>query len=243
MLLLTYTSDFIVWSANKLSLTSFDNKYLRRINIVHASRAAISLLSANKLSLTSFDNKYLRRINIVHASRAAISLLIITIFFSSHLVSHITFEQADYWGWFQTSSWFRNDFSLLAWLSHNTSSSDLLMTDYSYTSRFINSFSLKNVTSPIVFSYNSSSLAAAKESSIAWDRPELFLKQFIDKYDVKYIVVLSEWSNLNLKAKGGDDLFHTKRITSDQYKEIFSRMPFLKAVKEVGSAAVYEVVK
>jgi hypothetical protein len=199
---------------------------------------------ANKISLMSFGKKYLKRINILHSSRTAVSLSLITIFFLSPLVSHLTFEQAELLGWFQTSDWFRNDYNLLLWISHNTSSTDLLMTDSSYTSRFINSFSLKNITSSLFFSYNNSSSAAlAKDNAIAWDRPELFLKQFIDKYDVKYIVLVSDWSYTDPKGKGGDDLFHAKRITADQYKEIFNQMPFLKAVKEVGPSAVYKVVK
>jgi hypothetical protein len=46
-----------------------------------------------------------------------------------------------------------------------------------------------------------------------------------------------------LVAIVGEGLFHTKRFNVDQYREIFSQMPFLKAVNQVGSSAIYKVVK
>jgi hypothetical protein len=196
---------------------------------------------ANKISLKDINRKHITHMNVLHISRAAISLVVISVFFLSPFISHITFEQRDLWSWFPRSDWFRNDYDLLAWVSRNTNARDLLMTDYSYTSVFLDSFSLKNVTakwwpdSPIEFE-------RAKDSTIAWNRPEL-LRQFIDKYDVKYIVLNSEWSYLDLTAIGGDGLFHAKRFSVEQYMEIFSQMPFLKVVNQVGSAAVYKVVK
>jgi hypothetical protein len=210
IMLSTYTGDFVSWSANKISLKSINRKYINCMNVLHTSRAAISLV-------------------------------LISILFLSPFISHIRLEQANIWGWFPRSDWFRMDYDLLAWISHNINSSALLMTDYSFTSSFIYSFSFKNVTakwypdSPIEYE-------RAKDSTITWNRPEL-LRQFIDKYDVKYIVLNSEWNYLDIPGIGGEGLFHPKRFDVFQYSEIFSRMPFLKIVKQVGPSAVYEVVK
>ena len=75
-------------------------------------------------------------------------------------------------------------------LASNVNESDLIMTDYTYTSKSIQSFSLKNVTAN---PYPSSPLEVerAKDNVIAWDRPSL-LRSFLRTYEVKYILLDSE---------------------------------------------------
>jgi hypothetical protein len=90
----------------------------------------------------------------------------ISIFFFSSFISNITFEQTNLWGWFPRTDWFRNNYHLLAWVSHNINSNDLLMTDYSYTSAFLDSFSLKNVTTKW-WPYSPMEIERARDSTIA----------------------------------------------------------------------------
>jgi hypothetical protein len=145
-------------------------------------------------------------------------------------------------GWIVQPAHFRNDYDLLAWVSHNVNMSDLIMTDYTYTSEFIQSFSLKNVTGTHNLILTPTDYERAKDSVIAWDRPTL-LRSFIDRYDVKYILLDSEPAHRIPPEIGGNDQYTNRIFTADQYREIFSHMPFLKVVKQVGSSAVYKVIK
>lgn len=195
----------------------------------------------SKLSKVGVNKKYLNNPNIVGFSKGILSIFLISILFLPSFISNITFQQADIWSWFTRSDYFRNDSGLLSWISDKTNSSDLLMTDFSYTSLFIKSFSPKNTTDPI---YPNSPLEfeRARDSLIAWNRPSL-LDQFVHKYGVKYVVLLSDPYYYDRPRVYGDGHFHIKSFTVDEYRAMLNQMRFLKVVKEAGPAAVYAVVK
>jgi hypothetical protein len=211
IMLITYISDFVGWFVN------------------------------NKLWPKNIGKKYHNDEHILQISRALISLVVIFMFFLPSVVSHITFEQANQWGWIVATPHFRNDYDLFRWVSLNTNISDLIMTDYTYTSRSIQSFSLKNVTAT-PFPHSPAEIERAKDNVIAWDRPTL-LRSFINRYDVKYILLDSEWGHRIPPEIGGNDQYTYRIFTADQYREIFSHMPFLKVVKQVGSSALYKVIE
>ena len=174
-------------------------------------------------------------------ARISISISLITVFFLPSLLSHLTLEQANNWDWWSGRDVFKNDYSLFSWLSKNTKFSNLIMVDYSYAARSIHAFSLKNVThSP--FPSTPKDIELDKDNIIAWERPGL-LKSFIDRYDVKYILLDSEPYHRVGGEEGGDDTYHHKLFNLKEYNELFRKMPFLELVKQFGSSSLYKVIK
>ena len=186
------------------------------------------------------NNKSWARVFTLRISRLLISIVLIFVFFMPSVLSQITFEQAKEYGWIVATPSFRNDYELFAWVSSNVNESDLIMTDYTYTSKSIQSFSLKNVTAA---PYPSSPLQVerAKDNVIAWDRPTL-LKSFLKNYEVKYLLLDSELGHRIPPEIGGDDQYRSRIFSPNQYIEIFNHMPFLKIVKQVGSSTLYKVI-
>jgi hypothetical protein len=194
-----------------------------------------------RLQFKNQDNKYLYHNSLCNALKATISLSLIITLFMPSLVSHATLEQADRWDWIFGSSHFRNDYKLLAWASHNINTSDLIMIDYTFTSRSIHSFSLKNTTHT-PFPHSDAEIERDKNNAIVWNRPSL-LRSFIDRYDVKYILLDSELSHRLPPEVAGDDKYSTRVFDTKHYGEILDRMPFLKLVKQFGTAAIYQVIR
>jgi len=201
----------------------------------------ITLLTYTNDFLTRFaNNKSWARVFTLRNSRLLISIVLVSVFFIPSVLSQITLEQAKEYGWIFATPNFRNDYELLAWVSNNINGSDLIMTDYTYTSKSIQSFSLKNVTAN---PYPSSPLEVerAKDNVIAWDRPSL-LRSFLKTYEVKYILLDSELGHRIPPEIGGNDRYDSKIFSPTQYIQIFSHMPFLKIVKQVGSSTLYKVL-
>jgi hypothetical protein len=193
----------------------------------------------NKIPARTFHKWHFNHTNMTCASKVIFSLVLIIGFFFWPIISHITLEQAKHWGF--PNFEFHKNYGLFLWLHHNTNSSDLLMTDYSFNTQFLNSFSIKNMTATF-WPNTPSDVTRAYDGQIAWERPGL-MKDFIRKYDVKYIVVISDpWGYLDPAPLGGDNLLYRMPFTTDEYNGILSHMPFLKLVKKVGSSSVYKVV-
>jgi hypothetical protein len=201
IMLLSYTSDLVVWLAT---------------------------------------NKSWAKVLNLRTSRLLISFVVIFVFFMPSVLSQISFVQAKLYGWIFATPSFRNDYELLAWISSNVNETDLIMTDYTYSSKSIQSFSLKNVTAT---PYPTSPLEVerAKDNAIAWDRPTL-LRPFLKNYAVKYVFLDSELGHRIPPEIGGDDRYVSKIFSPNQYIRIFNHMPFLKIIKQVGSSALYKVL-
>jgi hypothetical protein len=187
------------------------------------------------------ERRYLDNNKVAYALRTTISLVLIVTFFIPSLVSHGTLEQAVHWDWIFGSPHFRNDYNLLAWVSHNINTSDLIMIDYTYTSKSIHSFSLKNTTHN-AFPHTQTEIERDKNNAVTWDRPT-FLRSFVDRYDVKFILLDSEPSHRLPPEVGGDDKYSARLFDAKQYREVLDHMPFLKLIKEFGSSALYEVTR
>ena len=190
--------------------------------------------------ITSDSKARIRKV-FLDLSKPIFATVVISLFFLSAIIYNMSFENAKYWGNPNVS--FRNDYELLAWVSQNTDSSSLIMNDYSWNSQFLESFSVKNITS----SYWPSSideLARARDSQIAWNRPE-FIEDFIRKYNVSYVLLVDDPLDFNPLIAGGDNQFYLKTINRITYKNIFNHMPFLKLIKdgpEPDSGAIYKVI-
>ena len=206
----------------------------------------ILLLYTNEAIKLVFKRKtspivnYISNLNLSRLIKGSISILFISVLFYGPLVSHATFEEAEKWSWFPRSSFFQNDYYLLDWVSKNTDSTELLMTDYSFTNKFIQSFSIKNVTASIWHTLKPD-VERAKEGQLAWANPQV-LPNYLAKYNVTYIVLNSEWGFRDARMLGGDDTYKEKKFNVGDYNLIFSKFPFLNKVKEVGPSAVYKVV-
>ena len=174
-------------------------------------------------------------------ARISMSLSLITAFFLPSVLSSLTLEQADNWDWRFGRDVFKNDYALFSWISKNTNFSDLIMVDHSYASRSIHSFSLKNVTQYPFASSTPKEVELEKDNIIAWERPSL-LKSFIDRYNVKYILLDSEPFHRVGGGAGGDDKYRHKLFTVNEYNEIFRKMPFLQLVKQFNSSSLYKVI-
>ena len=198
------------------------------------------LTYTNDFVIRFSNNNSWARVFTLRNSRLLISIVLISVFFMPSVLSQITLEQAKEYGWVVATPNFRSDYELLAWVSKNVNESDLIMTDYTYTSKSIQSFSLKNVTAN---PYPSSPLEVerAKDNVIAWDRPSL-LRSFLRTYEVKYILLDSELGHRIPPEIGGDDRYDSRIFNPNQYIQIFSHMPFLKIVKQVGSSTLYKVL-
>jgi len=188
-------------------------------------------------SITSYiSNRNLSRIII-----GTISITLISILFLNPLISHATLEQAEIFDWFPSSKSFQNDYYLLAWISENIEYKDLMMTDYSFTSKFIHSFSIQNVTASIWFT-SDFDIERAKEAQLAWANPQTF-PNFLQKYDIKYVLLNSEWGFKSSLLIVDDKKYLAKEISPKKYREILSKFPFLEPVKEIGTSSVYKVLK
>jgi hypothetical protein len=200
----------------------------------------VLLTFTNDFVIRLANNKSWTRVFTLRTSRLLISLVVIFVFFMPSVLSQISFEQAKLYGWIFATPNFRDDYELLAWVSSNVNESDLIMTDYTYSSKSIQSFSLKNVTAT---PYPTSPLEVerAKDNVIAWDRPTL-LRSFLQNYAVKYILLDSEQGHRIPPEIGGDDRYVSRIFSPNQYIQIFNHMPFLKIVKQVGSSTLYKVL-
>jgi hypothetical protein len=194
----------------------------------------------DKISPKYHASRYFDRSNIDHALKGLLCFVLLIAFFFNPFVSHLRLDQAKEWGFPNPD--FHKNYDLLLWIHSNTNSSDLLMTDYSFTAQFLNSFSVKNMTATL-WPDTASVVARTYDSQIAWERPDL-IKDFVRKYDVKYIIVVSDsLGSLDPAPLGGDNLFYFKAFSADEYNKILTHMSFLKLVKKVGSSAVYRVLQ
>jgi hypothetical protein len=249
-----YISSFYLWASGMLVLSSWDltSDYLwfilpRRIFIFVSVLMWIMLLVYIKLAITwlistrnlsiSIRQRTLNPSILKYCIVAGITVPI-ALFFLPYLISHATLEEADQSGaWFPRSEFFRNDYNILVWMNNNIDPNDLIMVDNSLTSLYINSLSLKNLTTTISVQSN---IQRAFENQIVWERPEL-LEEFIERYDVKYVVLLTPSFQRSLINLGGDAMFHFNKYTNLGYRSFFDNMPFLESIAQYGDATVYKV--
>jgi hypothetical protein len=168
------------------------------------------------------------------------SFIVITVAFIPSLISNASLEQATFWGWQVVNMNFQNDYKLLDWISNNINKTDLIMTDYTYTSKKLMSFSLNNVTA-IPIPILPEEVQLGKDTVIVWDKPTL-LKSYIERYNIKYILLDSDFNHRVPAELGGVDENVPRNYNSSEYKVIFSNMPFLSKIIEYGESTLYKVI-
>ena len=199
----------------------------------------------NRLKLTATSDKTLRYSLISYGIYALIVIPSAILLFPD-VLSNAQLTEADRWvGWYSRSNTFGNDYSMMAWISQNIDPNDLIMVQNSDTFSFIYSLAVKNVTSlALGLPESQNAVQRAFDSQITWNRPEL-LEQFVDRYDVKYVLLLTapeSWGYRNLAILGGDGLLHHQKYSVRGYDNILSNMTFLEPIKKFGSSNLYEVI-
>ena len=219
----------------------------RLFSFLHIFSWIMILLYSREMIRWKFDkhttiSSYISNRNLSRIIIGTSSIVLISILFLGPLISHATLEQAEKWGWFPTSKSFQKNYDFLAWISNNIKYEDLMMTDYSYTSKFIQSFSIQNVTASTWPTSSDLDIARAKESQFTWENPQNF-PNYLQKYDIKYVLINSEWGYKNNLLIGNDSEYLSKDYNMKQYRGIFLKFAFLEPVKETDTAIIYKVLK
>lgn len=195
--------------------------------------------SKHVLTRLRFKNRlYTSQIN--HGKVVTVALIILLVFTPS-LFSNFTFEPAHKYSWLMRHG-FANDYDVLLWVHKNVQLTDLILNDNSWTSWYIPSFSIKNVTSKY-FLDSDYERNRAIEVQHFWRNPndiDLFLK-LAEDHNISYVLVTSERGYFNWSDIGGDNSYVSKPYTPAQYKAIFNDNPCLELLFEKGDAGVYKV--
>jgi hypothetical protein len=198
--------------------------------VFHSEKKSIRLVFKNRV-------KSIQNINF---SKSAIVLLLVFLVFTPSLISTISFEPAQKYSWLRRHG-FDIDHDALLWIHENVPFADLIMNDYSYDSRYLQGFSVKNVTSKYHLD-SELELIRAVEVQDYWQNPYDILKfiGLVSKYNISYVLVTSERGYHNWLEDGR---YMSKPFTSEEYRRVFDENPFLELAFEKGNASVYEVTK
>ena len=189
----------------------------------------------------AFKNRLCKRQ--ISLSKVVAVALIILLAFTPSLFSNFAFEPAHSYSWLMRHG-FSNDYDVLLWIHENVQPSDLIMNDYSYTSRYLQSFSIKNVTAKINLNSDYERNRTIEVQDF-WRNPtsiSLFIK-LVENYNISYILVTSERGYLNWVVIDGDNRYTSKPFTPAEYKTTFSNNPCLELIFEKGDAGIYKVSK
>ncbi|MGQ9722046.1 MAG: hypothetical protein ACUVXA_12075 [Candidatus Jordarchaeum sp.] len=170
-----------------------------------------------------------------------ISFIILIPQFSASIVQEFSYANAQRYSWYTSTSTFPNDFIALLWINYNIPPNELILNDLSWTSYWIPSLSIKNIT------YNRQldplGIDRAKELKTVWEKPheEYTVYQLLKKYDVHYVFLPSFWGWYDAPELGGTGRVVGKPFSAEWYVQIFDTYPFLKIVFRLGSTTVYKV--
>jgi uncharacterized membrane protein len=151
---------------------------------------------------------------------------------------HLSFRYANTLAWnVIKSANFEDDFAALKWLDVNANSTALILNDGSWTSMYILSMSMKNIT---FFPYNVwVNPEKAKELWQVWQDPTDVVNAFelLRKYNVRYVFFTSEKGYFDSHEK----VYKNKPYSCIEYAIIFNRYFFMKTVFSSGATRIYEV--
>lgn len=184
--------------------------------------------------------EHLKKI-VVGRRRVAAALLIILFVFTPSLFSHFTFEPAYRYSWLNRHG-LKNDYNVLLWIHESIQSNELIMNDYSYTSQYLPSFSIKNLTSKILLNSDNELSRAIAVQDFWKDPTDLdHFVELVENYSISYILVTSERGYSNWEGIGGDNKYTSKPYSASEYKKVLSDNPLVELLFEKGDAAVYSV--
>lgn len=151
---------------------------------------------------------------------------------------HLSFRYANTLAWSVIKSTdFENDFAALEWLHLNAEPYALILNDGSWTSMYILSMSMKNIT---FFPYNEFIYPErAKELWLVWQEPanRIHVAELLRKYNVSYIFSTSENGYFDSHEK----VYKDKPFSPFRYARIFDRYTFLEPVFSLKETRIYKV--
>lgn len=167
--------------------------------------------------------------------------LIVSLVFTPSLFSTLTFEPAHRYSWLMRHG-FANDYDVLLWVNENVRPADLIMNDYSYTSRYLLSFSIKNVTAKHYFNSDFERTRALDVEEF-WKKPMDIARflNLIEKYNISYVLITSELGCRIPKDIGGSSKYIAKPYSPAMYKALFDDSPLLELMFEKGNASIYKI--
>jgi len=179
----------------------------------------------------------------ININKIIISIVIFTLVIWPGFESHVTGEIEEKYDWFQKSKYFLNDYPVLEWISHNITFGDLILNDFSYTSSYLQSFSIQNVTAN-KWSYSESSIAMANDTQRYWKSPMDLcrLLELNEKYNIRYVLLTQEWGYKDWRAIGGDGKYKSKQYDRVKLHELFSNTTILKPVITSAGGGLYEIM-
>lgn len=156
-------------------------------------------------------------------------------------IPHIAYLLGNDPGWFLTKTDnFYNTYGAGIWLKQNAKPNDLILNDRSYSSLFIDGFSIHK----LAYSYwGGYAQPMPQELSFIWSNPTNRdnVYSLLKKYDVKYIILTAEGGYIDYEGWGGSGKYVQKSYTNQQYQKIFESYEFLKLEYKNGNAFVYSV--
>jgi hypothetical protein len=185
-------------------------------------------------------NFFKKGIDIRFNKSAVLSLVLACIVFAPSLLSTFDSAQANQ-GWFGLTGG-SEDYTVLAWVSDNIPSTDLIMNDYSYTSLFLQSFAIKNVTCKQTLS-GESDIDRATAVHAFWKTPSdyMLFANLVKEYNISYVLVTSEDGYRDWAPAGGDGSYKPKPFGKDTI-QVFDNNPYLIPVFKIDSAGVFQVI-
>jgi hypothetical protein len=152
------------------------------------------------------------------------------------LASHASLSLSSGYSWYTIAPAFADDFKALEWINNNVNSSKLILNDFSWSSLFLMSLSIKNVSMNYVYR----GFERAEELQTIWLNPdnETLVHSLVEKYNVSYILVTSARQFYDYL---GDSTYKSKPYLPSQYFMIFCTYGFLEPVFVSGGSAVFKV--
>lgn len=156
--------------------------------------------------------------------------------------AHINNEIMHRYDWFSASDYFRADYPLLEWIHSNIPSNALILNDYSYTSQYLLSFSIKNITSHYWLGEDKAYIRAMDAKKYWQDPTDLcFLRNIVVKHDIKYILTTQEWGFHDWLGLGGDDQYKAKPYDRLYLQSVLSSTALVKPVFQTFNGGLYEI--
>ncbi|MHA1364630.1 MAG: hypothetical protein ACTSP1_19245, partial [Candidatus Freyarchaeota archaeon] len=133
--------------------------------------------------------------------------------FTSSIIQEFSYTNAHRWGWYTRSESFPYDYAALIWIYFNIPPTDLILIDRSMSSCWILSFSVKNVTFSSPWIMDSKQRDRMLYLEAIWNNPydNNTVYQLLEKYNVSYIFVTSEYGYYLPKEDIGGFLHYVTR--------------------------------
>lgn len=144
-------------------------------------------------------------------------------------------------GWFSSAApYFDADYKTSEWLVKNVQDDELILSDRTYSSLFLYGFKVFNLSHNY---WGGLFYPMPHELSSVWSDPGDVdnARQLVNKYDVKYIVLMNDPVFIDYAGWGGTGQYMGKPYSTEQYKSFFDSYGFLKLEYRNGNALVYSV--